>query len=398
MRVTGGLVFDNNFRFVEKDIFTDGEFFVDGAAAVKESEATYDDKAVDASGCYVIPGLVDIHVHGCMGSDFCDGSLQAIEKLLTYEASCGVTAICPTTMTVSKEKLLKVADATREFFLHADSKDNTEEFARKKSLQNKAHFIGINMEGPFISPKKKGSQELSDIIAPDVDFAREMIKRSGGKITLIDIAPETEGAMDFIRELAGEVTISIAHTDCDYNTAMKAMNLGAHHVTHLYNAMSPFLHRAPGVVGAAADDPECMVELITDGVHHHHSVDRNTFRLIDKDRIVLISDSMRATGLPDGSYELGGHEVHVEGKRALLSDGTIAASVTNLYDCMITLVKEIGIPLETAVQCATINPAKSVHADDKLGSITPGKYADFLLVDKDTLELKAAFCKGKCVI
>ncbi|WP_026669754.1 N-acetylglucosamine-6-phosphate deacetylase [Butyrivibrio sp. AE3006] len=375
MKIEGGLVFDENYSFTKKDIFTDGEFF---------SEKSSDDEVMDASGCYVIPGLVDIHVHGCMGSDFCDATAESIEDFLKFEASCGVTAICPTTMTVPKEKLLRVADATKEYM-----------DTRKAAAKDAGHFIGINMEGPFISPEKKGSQELSDICDPDADFVRQMNDRSGGMIKLVDIAPERPGAFDFIKELKDEFIISVAHTDCDYDTALEAMKLGAHHVTHLYNAMRPYLHRAPGPVGAAIDDKACMSELITDGVHHHSSVDRNTFTLLGADRVVLISDSMRATGLPDGTYELGGHEVFVKGKKALLSDGTIAASVTNLFDCMMTAADEIGIPFEIAVRCATINPAKSVKADDMIGSIETGKYADFLLIDKDSHTLKQVVLRGR---
>lgn len=380
MRILNGTVFGADGRFAPGDVCTDGVLF---------SEHSGDETELDATGKYVIPGLIDIHVHGCHNSDFCDATPDSISDFLQYEASVGVTAICPTTMTVPAEKLLKVAEATGAYFrdLQADP----------QSIQHRkeASFLGINMEGPFIAPEKKGAQELTDILLPDVSLVRRMQELSGHKICMVDIAPEREGAMEFIRELARDVVISVAHTNADYDTARKAMEAGAHHVTHLYNAMSAFQHRAPGVIGAAIDDPECMAELITDGVHHHPTADRAAFTLLGGDRIVLISDSMRATGMPDGEYELGGHQVRVKGKRALLPDGTIAASVTNLYDCMVTCIREIGIPIETAVKAATLNAARSIRMDRDYGSIAVGKSADALIVEPGTLKLQHVILRGQ---
>ena len=380
MKIVNGLVYGEDYKFSQKDVFIKGEFFADSSD---------DGIVVDAKGDYVIPGLIDVHVHGCHNSDFCDATYESINDFLSYEAAAGVTSICPTTMTVSEDKLLNVARVTGEYF-----KMIIEDEAAIKDHQKQATFLGINMEGPFISPEKKGSQELSDIKLPDVSFVRKMQELSGDKICMVDIAPEREGAMDFIKELADEIVISIAHTGADYDTALKAMELGATHVTHLYNAMSPYHHREPGVVGATIDHKDTMAELITDGVHHHPTVDRTTFTILGEDRVVLISDSMRATGMPDGEYELGGHKVFVNGKRATLSDGTIAASVSNLYDCMITCIKDINIPIETAVRAATINAARSIKMDKMYGSISKGKYADALIIDKETLKLKKVILRG----
>ena len=380
MKIVNGLVYGEDYKFSQKDVCTKGEFF-DGSSD--------DGVEIDALGDYVIPGLIDVHVHGCHNSDFCDATYESINDFLSYEAAAGVTSICPTTMTVPEDKLLNVAKVTGEYF-----KKLTEDEAAIKAHQKEATFLGINMEGPFISPEKKGSQELSDIKLPDVSFVRKMQELSGDKICMVDIAPEREGAMDFIKELADEIVISIAHTGADYDTALKAMELGATHVTHLYNAMSPYHHREPGVVGATIDHKDTMAELITDGVHHHPTVDRTTFTILGEDRVVLISDSMRATGMPDGEYELGGHKVFVNGKRATLSDGTIAASVSNLYDCMITCIKDINIPIETAVRAATINAARSIKMDKMYGSISKGKYADALIIDKETLKLKKVILRG----
>ena len=206
---------------------------------------------------------------------------------------------------------------------------------------------------------------------------------------------ESENSLEFIRQMKDKVDISLAHTNADYDTALAAFNAGADHAVHLYNAMPAFTHRAPGVIGAVYDSKHVMAEIICDGVHIHPSMVRAAFKMMGADRMILISDSMRATGMPDGQYTLGGLDVKVVGKLAtLVSDGAIAGSATNLADCMRTVVKKMDIPLETAVACATINPAKSLKIDDEYGSIEKGKKANVVLLGKD-LELKAVIKDGK---
>ena len=383
MIIKNGLVFGEDCKFAPGEVNISGEFFTGRA------ESTDSQEVIDAQGCYVIPGLTDIHVHGCHNKDFCDADVDAIGDLASYEASKGITAICPTTMTIPQERLLHIAEVAGEYC------DLTQQ--HKRNADTEAIFAGINMEGPFISEKKKGSQEASDIRKPDIDFIRNMQEKSGKRVVLVDIAPEIEGTEELIQTLKNEIVISIAHTNADYDTTLRAMQLGAHHVTHLYNAMSPYDHRAPGVVGAASDDPESMVELICDGIHNHPAVVRNTFKIFGTDRVVLVSDSMRATGMQDGTYELGGHKVQVKGRRALLEDGTIAASVTNLMDCMLTCVREMDIPLETAVKCAAVNPAVSIGKFQQWGSISEGKYANAVLLDQKTLTVKKVILKGKLI-
>lgn len=383
MIIKNGLVFGEDCKFAPGEVNISGEFFTGRA------ESTDSQEVIDAQGCYVIPGLTDIHVHGCHNKDFCDADVDAIGDFASYEASKGITAICPTTMTIPQERLLHIAEVAGEYC------DLTQQ--HKRNADTEAIFAGINMEGPFISEKKKGSQEASDIRKPDIDFIRSMQEKSGKRVVLVDIAPEIEGTEELIQTLKNEIVISIAHTNADYDTTLRAMQLGAHHVTHLYNAMSPYDHRAPGVVGAASDDPESMVELICDGIHNHPAVVRNTFKIFGTDRVVLVSDSMRATGMQDGTYELGGHKVQVKGRRALLEDGTIAASVTNLMDCMLTCVREMDIPLETAVKCAAVNPAVSIGKFQQWGSISEGKYANAVLLDQKTLTVKKVILKGKLI-
>ena len=239
----------------------------------------------------------------------------------------------------------------------------------------------------FIDPIKKGAQAEENIVAPNAEFFRACNAASGGKIRLVTLAPNMPGSLEFIKEVSDEVMVSIGHTTADYDTALAAMKAGAHHVTHLYNAMPPFAHRNPGVIGAAFDDPECRMELICDGYHIHGAVVRATFSMMGSERMVLISDSMMATGMPNGTYSLGGQAVWMKDGKATLTDGeTIAGSATNLYDCMRKAVS-FDIPLADAIFAATRNPAQSIGIYDEVGSIAPGKKAHVLLVD-DELNLK----------
>lgn len=368
MIIRNALVYGEDKTFSRLDIRIEEDVFTEICPSLAPSE---NESVLDADGLYAIPGLIDIHFHGCMGHDFCDGTVEAIDAITRYEASCGVTSVCPATMTVSPESLVQVMDAARTY---------NESPARP----GQASLVGINMEGPFISEAKKGAQAAEHIRLCDEALFCSLQERSGGLIKLVDIAPENEGAMEFIDALHDKVTISLAHTTADYQTAKEAYDRGARHATHLYNAMPPFTHRAPGVVGAAFDSPHCRAELICDGVHIHPSVVRATFQLFGDDRMILISDSMRAAGMEDGQYTLGGQDVAVKGKYAtLVSDGALAGSVTNLMDCMRTTVKEMQIPLESAIACATMNPAKAIGIYDRYGSISTGKIANLVLLDQD---------------
>lgn len=353
---------------------------VNGFSEAEEAEEV----VVDGEGAYAIPGLIDLHFHGCVGADVCDGTPEALKKIAQYEASVGVTAIAPATMTLPVEELeqiLRKAAAYRK---------------TQKSGEFEADLIGLNMEGPFISPVKKGAQDEKNIVPCNVEIAKRFLKASEGLVKFIGIAPEESSeAVAFIQEMKDSVDISLAHTNADYDTAMAAFTAGANHAVHLYNAMPAFTHRAPGVIGAVADSKHVMAEMICDNVHIHPAVVRATFTMMGADRMILISDSMRATGMPDGTYTLGGLDVSVNGNRATLVDGgALAGSVTNLMDCMRTVVKVMQIPLETAVACATANPARCLGVYDTYGSITEGKKADIVLLDED-LELKMVIKDGQ---
>lgn len=363
MIIKRGKVFQEDGNFLEQTLYVNDHRLVDKA------EYQYDGEVIDAEGLLVLPGLVDIHSHGAAGEDFSDGNPEGLKKILQYEKRCGITSYCPTSMTFPKERLRQI-------------------FASIKGAQTEdgATVVGINMEGPFLDPAKKGAHVEKWIAAPDVAFVRELNQDADGLVRLVTLAPNMDGAEEFIKEMHEEVCISLGHTAADYDCASRAMKLGAHHVTHLYNAMQPFGHRAPGLIGAAMDDPECMVEMICDGYHIHPSAIRAAFRMFGPERVILISDSMRAAGMENGTYELGGQEVTVKDRKAVLKDGTLAGSATNLYGCMCKAV-EFGIPLEQAIMAATANPARSIGIFDRVGSIRIGKQADLLLASEN-LELK----------
>lgn len=374
-RLTGGNVFDPDCVFRQHDVFIKDGIFTDGFDT--GSDGAYE--TIDVSGQYLIPGLTDIHFHGCMGHDFCEGSTEVIQLMADYEESRGVTQICPATMTFPEDKLLTIMKAAKEF-----------------PGEKGAALVGIDMEGPFISYEKKGAQNPEYIMSPDVRMFRRLNEASGNIIKLVALAPETPGAFDFIRELKDEVKISFAHSTADYALAKKAFEAGVCHMTHIYNAMNTINHRSPGPVFAAAENENVETEMICDGVHIAPAVVRATIKLFGGDRIIFISDTMEAVGMPDGEYELGGLPVTKKGNRATLKDGTIAGSASDLMDCMRTAVLEMGIRLETAVKCAAVNPARSIGIYDSYGSIEAGKAANLAILSKD-LDLIQVFNRGQKV-
>lgn len=380
MRQIRGMIYTDRMCFEPGEITIEGEKIGNlelcGAETLTEEEADR----------YIFPGLVDTHFHGCAGYDFCDGTVQAMRAIAAYETAHGVTTICPATMTLSEETLVQICQVCAEAV-------ETEKVCGDIPL--KEILRGIYLEGPFISLEKKGAQNPAYIHEPDLAMLRRLQKAARGMIRMAVAAPEVSGAMELIREGRGEFRFSIAHTCADYETAKAAIEAGAAHVTHLYNAMPPFTHRQPGVIGAAAENEKTEVELICDGIHIHPCVVRSTFKLFGEERVVLISDSMMATGMEDGEYALGGQPVTVRGNRALLADGTIAGSATNLYDCMRTAVG-MGIPAETAVRAATINPARAVGLDSECGVLLPGRRADIVIANR-AFALREVIKSGRTV-
>lgn len=363
------MLIKNGWVFTDQNIFKKMDLKIDNGLITKLFETdteTEESDIIDAEGQYVLPGLIDIHIHACASRDFCDGTEESLTDMAKYLGAHGITSFVAASMAFDEAKLDKLFKVTRKVIAD-DTKNNC------------AKLRGINMEGPFFSKAKKGAQAEKYLIDPSISVFDRLMEASGNNIKLLDIAPELNGAMELIKHASEKTTVSIAHTTADYQTAINAFEAGASHVTHLFNAMPAFAHRAPGVIGAASDKG-ATVELICDGIHIHPSVVRSTFRWFGDDKVVLISDAMSACGMPDGNYELGGQKVTVKAGKATLENGTIAGSATDLHTCMKRAV-EFGVPLESAVKAATINPAKVAHIDNEVGSITVGKRADLLILN-----------------
>ena len=327
---------------------------------------------LDAQGGYVIPGLVDIHTHGAVGEDFSDGNPAGLQPMADYYAAHGVTSYLATTMTLKEETLTPAMHAIRDFRPNGGAK-----------------CAGVHLEGPFLCYAKRGAQAAEHLHKPDAGLFHRLNEASGGQVKLVTVACEEEGALPFIREISQICTVSLGHTTADYDTAMAGFAAGASHATHLYNGMPSFLHRAPGVIGAAFD-AEASVELICDGLHIHPAAIRATYQLFG-DKLNLISDSLRCAGMPDGNYELGGQPIVVKDHKATLLDGTLAGSSISLLDA-VRNVTRFGLPLAEAVYAASTAPALAVGLN--AGTIQAGRAADLLVLDSD-LALKAVFVDGK---
>ncbi|MBR0451408.1 MAG: N-acetylglucosamine-6-phosphate deacetylase [Oscillospiraceae bacterium] len=371
MIIRNGRVFLQETGFTDISVGTEGDCIT--------ALGSGNGQELDASGKYVLPGFVDIHMHGANNADFCDGTREALSTIGLYEAQQGVTSFLGTCMATYRDVLLKAFTAAGEFI------ENPEPDA--------AVMRGINMEGPFLSKEKRGAHIEECCIPFDKGWYDELRAACRDHVLIFDICPEYEGAMEAIRDISKYATVSLAHSSADYDLGKQAYEAGATHLTHIFNAMMPFNHRKPGLIGAALDYAD-QVEMICDGIHLHPSVLRTIFRLMGKDeRVCIISDSMRAAGLSDGVYELGGQTVFVKDGKATLEDGTIAGAAICQSEAFRRLVS-FGVPLEQAVIAATHTPARAIHMDHEIGSIAPGLRADFTILNDD-LTVYAVVLGGK---
>lgn len=370
MRLTGQL-------FDPQRGFRPGTLCVEGDTIVSQTMG----EDYDLGNCCLIPGLTDLHFHGCAGADASDGGEEALARLADYQLSRGVTQICPAVMALPRAGLLAVCRAAAHHAAHSQARG--------------AELVGLNLEGPFLAPEKRGAQRADWLQKPDLALLADLAAASGGLVKLVTVAPELPGALDFIRGARALCRVSIGHTAADYAAAQAAFEAGAEQVTHLFNAMPPFHHRRPGVIGAAADRPGVVCELIADGVHVHPAAVRAAFRLLGPERVILISDSMRAAGLGDGTYDLGGQTVTVENGRATGPDGALAGSCADLMECLRRAVS-FGVPLAHAVTAAAVNPAKALGIYDRFGSLDPGKAANLAVLNED-LTLRAVIFRGEVV-
>lgn len=369
-------------RYENGWIFADGRF-VRGGFSVENGRFAHvledvPGPAEDLDGALVIPGLVDIHVHGCAGADFSDGDYAGLVRMARHLARRGVTSFAPASMTLPYDALDKAFHAAARL--------------RREGLADGARLMGIQMEGPFLSREKRGSQNPAYLRLPDWDRFLRLYDAAEGLLRIVDVAPELPGAVEFTRRASEKCRVSVAHTAAGYDQAAAVFDAGATHLTHLFNAMSGIHHRHPGPIGAASERENVTAELICDGIHVHPSAVRMAFRLFPG-RICLISDALRCCGMADGSYSLGGQEILLSGGVARLTGGAIAGSAADLYQCMRRAVS-FGIPREQAVWAATALPARVIGRESETGAIADGRAADFVICGGE-LEPEAVYLGGK---
>ena len=369
-------IYGSDFRFHTGAFeVTDGKF---GAVLPENVPAD----AIDLQGATVIPGLVEVHSHGAAGYDFSDGDYEGLKAMAAYYASVGVTSFAPASMTLPYE-VLSVA--------FGNAKRLVEE-----NLPGLAALRGIQMEGPYFSYKKRGAQNPDYLKDPDFEGFRKLYEDCGGLIRIVDVAPELPGAVEFVEKAKELCTVSVAHTDSDYDHAKAVFDAGATHLTHLYNAMPPIHHRNPGVIPAAAENENVRAEIICDGYHIHPASVRLAFAMFPG-RMVLVSDSGRCAGREEGyCFDLGGQNAWLRGGVGRLADGTISCSAANLWQCLQNVLSW-GIPEDEALRAATYNPACAIGAESIVGSIEHGKQADFLICSPDYSQ-RRVFIAGKEIV
>lgn len=344
----------------------------DGKIEAIESEQAINvksiEKVIDGKGQYLSPGFIDIHNHGNSGYDFMDATEEAIYEIGQYHLKNGVTSYLGTIITQSYENMLRAAKNIADY----------------KNKNNSASIVGIHLEGPFFSVDKKGAQPEEYIIEPYLDFVKDVIDISGNKLKMVSLAPEKDGAAKIISFLKqNNITAAMAHSNATYDEAINGINNGITVATHLYNGMRELNHREPGIIGASLNDDRVYCELIYDRIHLHDAAVKIALKMKGSDKIILVSDAMRAAGLKDDIYELGGQKVTVKNGAARLDNGSLAGSTLNIKTAVYNMVKYLNVPIHEAVKMASLNPAKAIGIDKHKGSIETDKDADLILIDDE---------------
>ena len=369
-----------NCNIIYLNKVANGSILIENGKIKEINPITYcDENILDANGLYVSPGFIDVHIHGAGGFDTMDGTSEAINTIAKTIVKHGTTSFTPTTMTVSIEAIQKSMKVIKNL---------------KEEGTEGAHVLGAHLEGPFVSPEAIGAQNPNYLLSPSISAYNEMVKDCEDAVISITLAPEVDGAKELIKYLSEKgIVCSLGHTIATYEQAMEAIECGACHSTHLYNAMTPLSHRAPGVVGAIFDS-DITTETISDGIHISYPSLRIAYKQKSTDKVLLVTDAMMACCMPDGDYSLGGQSVTVTNGAARLKNGALAGSILTLDKAVKNVYKNCNLPLNEVIKMASYNGAKHCKVDDHKGQIKEGYDADLILFDDD-INIQKVFISGK---
>ena len=377
--IYNGIILQDGKQIQGKALLYDNKIIdiIDEKEALALEDVT---EKIDAKGGYISPGFVDIHIHGYDGVDTMDGAVEDIQIIAKGIPANGVTSFLPTTMTMSREDITRALESVRTAMNMQGTKVG-------------ADILGVHMEGPFLNVAFKGAQNEAYFQKPDAQY----VKDNQDIIRHITVAPEIDGAMEFIKDIDANTNISLSmgHTAATFEEAMAGIEAGVNHVTHLFNAMTGLHHRDPGVVGATlSSDVTC--EMICDQIHVHQGLFKMIHKVKGPDKLILVTDCMRAGGKEDGEYSLGGQKVFVKDKSARLEDGNLAGSVLKLNDALKNMMIHTDIPIEEAIRYVTINPAAVINMQDTKGTLDKGKDADITIFDGE-MSIQTTIGRGKII-